>query len=149
MKRTGLLVGCGGGGGNAEHPTPTSRTIRGTFTLHDASAGWHEGHSCQGDGGYLDISPGTQVTLKDASGTIIGTSRLLSGKGLPEGLNGDLDLVAGVWTADSFHCEFPFEVTDIPPSDFYSIEISHRGQINYSAKDLDAAGWLLELTLGD
>lgn len=43
-------------------------------------------------------------------------------------------------------CQFSFEV-EVPDASFYSVEVSHRGAVNYSRADLEAAAWTLDLTL--
>ncbi|WP_155855285.1 hypothetical protein [Actinotalea ferrariae] len=44
-------------------------------------------------------------------------------------------------------CTFPFTV-DVPDSDFYSIEVAHRGKVNFSRQDLEAEGWVVALSVG-
>jgi hypothetical protein len=38
---------------------------------------------------------------------------------------------------------------DAEDADFYSVEVSHRGEITYSRDELEAAGWSIDLTLGE
>lgn len=46
-------------------------------------------------------------------------------------------------------CRFPFTVMSVPASDFYLIEVAHRGGLTYSAAELKNREWAVELTLGD
>lgn len=160
----GLLMGaalaCGGGGGG-----DNGRTIHGTLTLSDSDNFWSDGSPCSGQGGYDDISSGAQVVVKNEAGEIVATSRLEAGVGK--------DLRISLWELgveaaeeegrtpppspdlqDSdlldlnlVQCEFAFEA-DVPASPFYSIEVSHRGEINYSYDDMVENDWTVGLTLG-
>jgi hypothetical protein len=108
-----------------------SHTIIGSLTLTDTDELWSKGDDCQGSGGYDDIRTGAQVVVKDGSGRLLGTSSLLSGT-----------------ASDSFSCDFAFFVDDVPDADFYSVEVSHRGEITNSRKELEDNAWIVGLTLG-
>ena len=74
------------------------------------------------DSGYSDIAPGTTVTVKNQSETIIGTGSL------------------GAANSDTSRstCSFPFTVSGLPDATFYVVTISHRGDQTYQRADLDA-----------
>ncbi|WP_269810442.1 MULTISPECIES: hypothetical protein [Kineosporia] len=42
----------------------------------------------------------------------------------------------------------PFTVADVPASDFYQVEVSHRGAVTFSQADLVKQAWSVELSLG-
>ena len=103
--------------------------ISGILSLIDftsASAG------CVGQGGYSDIAPGTQVQVTNQSGAIIGT--------------GTLGSVTA--SGDGTTCAFPFIVMGLPRATFYGIQVSHRGQQDYSFSQLQADIWRVSLQLG-
>ncbi|ATE58379.1 hypothetical protein CNX65_25245 [Actinosynnema pretiosum] len=85
---------------------------------------------CEGTRGYDDISEGTQVSVYDASGTIVAISELTNSNYLPGGL-----------------CRFTFAVPDVPDGErIYQVEVSHRGKISYT--EADARAGEVNLTLG-
>jgi hypothetical protein len=105
--------------------------VNGTFVLTD-DAVTHGGGSCQGTGGYADIQAGLTVTVKDASGKIIATSRLV---------DDDANSPAG-------KCSYTFAV-QVPDADFYAFEVGHRGELTYSRDELEGMDWDVGFTLGD
>jgi len=71
------------------------------------------GGECAGDGGYTDIHAGTQVVITDRSGATVAVGQLGRGSRI------------------NSYCELPFNL-DVPGgSDFYGIEVSHRGVLQY------------------
>ncbi len=86
--------------------------------------------SCTGAGGYSDIREGAAVTVRDGSGDVIATGRLEGGV-----VEGSL-------------CIHVFQV-DVPRADFYSFEVSNRGELTYSYQDMVDAEWQVALSLGD
>lgn len=125
-----LIVGAASG-----QPAPTlggQPVITGTFTLTDADVLYNPSHeTCTGTGGYGDIAVGTDVVVRDGTGTIVGAGRL-------------------AWSPASAigSCVFTFAVP-VKDTDFYSIEVSHRGDLTYSKADLAARGWAVAASLGD
>lgn len=110
-------------------------TITGTFDLIDTS-GISSGISflggtCEGDGGYGDISAGTNVSLKDGDGKLLASTSLGPGSG------------------STSRCTFEFEFQNVPEVSFYTVEVGRRGQITNSLADMKAAGWTFALTMGD
>jgi hypothetical protein len=114
-------------GGVAGTPPAPPVSIRGTLTLRDSFAS--SDGACVGKGGYADIRGGTQVTVYDGP-RVAAVGSLSTG------------VVVGAWPGD---CDFAFSVTVPRGPDFYSVEVSHRGRLNYSAGELEQA---LQLTLG-
>ena len=145
----GPLAGCGLIGSQ-------SFGFEGTMTLPavawkgDADGGRTEaGESCYFgvDGNpYPDIDAGTQVTLTDSMGAIVGISNLESGGHL-FGWGPDLPRL---YDDDSFvedYCSFNFSFEDISsPDEFFSVEVGTRGAIQYSREDLEAG---ISVSLGD
>jgi hypothetical protein len=109
------------------HRTP-KHDVSGTFTLYDSTSTYS---SCLGQGGYADIGPGTDVSIRDQNNDLIGKSSL--GAGAPsEGA-----------------CEYSFTVAAVPANmKFYSIEVSHRGALTYSLADMKSMDWTVDMTLG-
>ena len=141
----GIVAGCGGG---SSEPTPTAtptapptRALNGTMTLDNgfipsgSDANAKVGRNCRGEGGYDDIQEGTQVTVRDETDAIIGTGRLSQGKLTASGFFGK--------------CRFEFTIRDVPEAGFYTIEVSRRGGLTYSAEELDGLSWMVAFTLGN
>lgn len=118
--------------------TPTvgiTHTITGTLSLRGDRYGNYpniivSGTRCYGTSGYDDIQAGGAVTIRDGNDTTIAVGRLDS----------------GTWSAGE--CNFPFKITDVPDSEFYSIEVTHRGQVFASKQELESTNWRFDLTLG-
>lgn len=76
------------------------------------------GSACFGESGYDDIRAGTQVTVT-ADEKVVAVGAL------------------GLGEYDGRVCVFPLSVESIPRGhDFYSVEVAHRGAINYPAAQL-------------
>lgn len=117
-------AGCGSGHSSVTQAkkqagtSPSRIAVSGDLLLAVAGDTELSGGGCAGDGGYSDIAAGAAVTVKDASGKIVGVSQL--GDGQEQS------------AAPSYRgaCLFDFTVPDVPVGNFYSIEVSHRGQIS-------------------
>ena len=140
-----------------------SVTVRGLVVLIQTSPGDVEGSwdSCHGTGGYDDFDAGTFFSLSDADGTKVGGGSLErvqpddfewlsktdfftdSGQDAPDpdGVEDSLRNLEG------YLCMLVWE-TEVKPSDFYVLEVSHRGESTYSFKDLQAQGFVIEQSLG-
>lgn len=119
-------------------PEPTTYTLTGTFTLYDSDERWGSEFAkslgiedCRGSGGYGDIREGLGVVVRDSQGAIIANGDLGEGKPLSTTL-----------------CEFSFEVTNIPESDFYEVSVGRRGSVVYQRSELESQDWHLSLSLG-
>lgn len=112
-------------------PTPAANTMSVSLDLIDPDA-WVEGElECEGEGGYSDINAASQVVVRDGAGEVLATA----------------DLGIGLHILDDT-CSFVTDVEDVPPAPFYAVEISHRGELVYSAAEMEEMGWLVHLTLG-
>jgi hypothetical protein len=126
---SGCLIAACGGGSSQDYE------ITGSLTLTD-SDGWEwvgdtDNAVCTGEGGYSDIGAGTQIVVKDGSGEILGTGSLDAGK-------------------EAFpSCVFTFTVSELPRSDFYSVESGRRGSLSYSFEEMEDQSWIVFLSLGD
>jgi hypothetical protein len=101
------------------------------MTITDSTSVFSTGDSCTGTDGYDDISSGAQVRIRNEKDALIGTSEL-HGDGV------DID----------GKCMWAFKVPDVPAAKFYTIEVSHRGGITYSSKQMDRQKWAVGLTIG-
>jgi len=130
-----LLAGCGKSSNEpaatSGSPTPATFTITGTVTVQWApfKSDPDDGGDCVTEGGYSDIRTGAQVVVKDESSTIVSLGMLDPGH------------------TQSRQCVFGFTVADIPEGKkFYAVEVTHRGQLQYTRSDLDKP---LTLTLAN
>lgn len=114
----------------------TTMTVRGTMDIEgrdnfSVSAPDAVGNqTCAGSGGYSDLAEGAGVTVTDGSGNTIATGHL----------------EAGIFIRGTDACIFGFQVTVPDDKDFYGIEVTHRGTVEFSKADMkDGPG----LTIGD
>lgn len=108
--------------------TPTF-SMSGSLTLIDSDSTFDSG-GCQGTGGHDDIYEGTNITVYNNAGTIVGVGNLGTGIGL-----------------DSVDCFFAFSIPDVPAGQGpYQYEISHRGRLTIS--EADARNGDADSTLG-
>jgi hypothetical protein len=132
------LCTCGGKDSDTQAAATTTTqerySISGTFALNGTQGEEYEtesnGDLCYGTGGYDDIQEGAAVTVTSETSTVIGTG----------GLEQSNYTGAG--------CEFLFTVPNLPRAKFYRIEISHRGQVNFSYDDLEKQNWYVRLDIG-
>lgn len=111
-----------------------SNTVTGTLSLHDDQlfGADQSGSACQGSGGYDDIAEGAQVVASDGSGKVLAVSQLDAGKADGSG-----------------SCVFSFTINNVPYSNFYQLEVSHRGELDYSYQQLSASNFNIATTLGN
>jgi hypothetical protein len=111
-----IVAGTTGGGASM-------LTVNGTLELTDiggdgvVSTG---GHGCTGSGGYSDITAGAEVVISDDQGRTLTITHLTGGTGL-----------AGV-------CEFDFTTSLPKGKHYYGIEVTHRGTVKFSEKEIAA-----------
>lgn len=127
MTLAAVLTGCSGSPAATAAPTATLRAITGVITVNGSTLGT----VCSPKPGYDDIHEGTQVTLKDGAGTIIGTSAL-----------------GPVAIGGRQACDYAFTIAGVPEVPFYAIEVGHRGEVTASLAEMQASGWRFELELG-
>jgi hypothetical protein len=132
----GLIVGAGGVGlawGLTSDPAPApiavpsttvavaTFTLTGTMELAGATHWRRVSTQCEGINGYDDIAEGTSVTVYSGSGQVVGTGQLTDG------------VVFGT------RCSLSVLVEKVPlGSDFFQVEVSHRGKLTLSAADAKA-----------
>jgi hypothetical protein len=121
-------------------PTAESRTIDGTFTLHDdggiltqTGEGGPNVVACAGAGGFDDIRTGLGVVVRNEDGTTIGSGSLTQ-EGIDDAGSED-------------HCVFAFSV-EVPAAEFYSIEVGNRGELTFSAAEMEEQDWRVSFELG-
>ena len=112
---------------------PPTHTLSGILALRgrDAFISSQDGANCWGSAGYDDIDENAQVVVRDGDGQTLAVGNLQTGE--------KVSLV---------ECDFSFTVPGVPETDFYSVEVSHRGELSYSRADLEAADWQVSLQLG-
>jgi hypothetical protein len=113
------------------------------MSLH-VDGGWFASKpSCSGTTGYTDITQGAQVRVRNEKGKVLGVGALGAGKPDPESVSTfqGQELLSV--------CKFAFAVKGVGDAKFYSVEVAHRGEITYSAKQLAKKHWKVALTLGD
>lgn len=74
-------------------------------------------------GGFSDIQNGTQVTVTDASGTLLGTGTLKHGH------------------ADLNGIEWDFTIRQVPDTKWYQIEVGRRGAVDYTRAKIAKQNW--------
>jgi hypothetical protein len=116
--------------------TTAAHTLQGTFQISGVTVVVRiAGSDCEGSDGFSDINSGTQVIVKDASGTIVGTSALGTGTEVPPP------------DSSSHACSFSFSVSSLPDASFYSVEVGHRGAQTFSKSQLEAMNWTVGFSL--
>jgi hypothetical protein len=107
--------------------------INGSMTLKDDNPSSYypsvelTGSNCVGAGGFSDISPGTQVTVKNGKGEILATTALEPGEG------------------GRYECVLPFSFEVTEGEDRYVVSVGRRGEVSFSFEDLKHKGALLVL----
>lgn len=141
-----LLSGCGNDQAKAPASSPEF-TISGTITLSaaistDTSTVTQIGNPCTPDAGYEDIATGAQVTTRNGTGKVLALGTV--GAARVSKLLANPNDEGAPWP---YRCTLPFTVTGVPGGEeFYSIEVSHRGEVRYTRGDLNEP---VLLSLGD
>lgn len=117
-----------GGAGAGLSTAPALRTIVGTLTFTGETLHDIDKKTCFGKS--VNLGPGTQVTVRDETGKVIGTGVLAGGKLTPAG------------------CIFTFSARDIPAASFYTFDIAGIPGQPVAAALIIAASWHVDLTLG-
>lgn len=123
----GIGIGIRSGGGSSSTPKVSTQphgkstiTLTGALELDNGTSGFDDTNftstdgNCNGTGGYTDLAAGTSITVYDNTGAVISVG----------------NLSAGSDTGDA--CIFAWSIPNVPKSNFYKVEISHRGQLTYS-----------------
>lgn len=148
--------------------------IRGVAMLWELDGGGITGDwdSCEGDGGYDDFAPGMSLSLRDGEGNIIGAGDVsnVSADLLPDivaldrlmqdggysfiGLDEQDDDAAAdelretLRSGEGYSCMLYFE-GQVSDAEFYTVELSDRGELSYSAEEMRERNFIVSLTLGD
>lgn len=111
---------------------PDAVLITGIITL-DGPDNWESsGSSCEGQGGYVDLSEGTTVTVSSGNHDTL--------------VLGALD--AGEVAPNKQSCNFSFTVDDVPGGQrLYLVEVSHRGALQ--AEEVTPGRFLVMGSIGD
>ena len=118
----GLLT-CGPAGAASPH-----HTLTGSLEIIDENLEpFGNSTQCDGsdDGGFSDLSAGAQATVKNGSGRILAIGSIKEGKSNYDGAT----------------CTMPLRVSGIPKASFYEVEVSHRGELDYSYEQLQNRHW--------
>ncbi len=122
-------------------PAPTAtltatprRILVGHISVADGGGAYAQSNS-QPDAKYCltraKVPPGAEVLLLDQSKSTVGKGTLTYS---------DPKYVDGA-------CQFDFVIANVLPAAFYSIQIGLHGGPTWSADELDAAGWVVTLSL--
>lgn len=84
------------------------------------------GDTCHGENGFDDMKIGTTVTVTNSDGKVVAV-------GAVDGA-----------TPSGVDCVMSFTVPDVPSSDFYGVEVAHRGSVQFS-RDQAKSGVVLTL----
>jgi hypothetical protein len=124
-----------------QHLLPETRTLGGRLILDQRDPVERGGGECRGTGGYADLHSGVPVRALGADGTVLATGSLTAHVPAPaaEGALSEAERRRCVWT---------FSLPGLPPRDRYGVEIGERGEVSYTREELNAAGWLIEVSLG-
>lgn len=108
-------------------PTPPAHVVSGTFTLVDDATA-DNGCVGPGDGSWADVRPGAEVTVRDGSGSVLGTGTLGDGAATTWGQFG------------AKACDYAFSV-GVPDSDAYTVAFPGGLSLDYTRAELDADSW--------
>lgn len=103
-----------------------------------------DGGECFSGANFSDIAEGTQVSVSNQAGEIVGLGRLAAGR---QELGGR-EMDWGDWVVyDPPICEYQFEVEVPPGADFYTVVVGGgaRGELVYTERELKQG---INLTLG-
>lgn len=132
-----LAAGCGGSSANGASAvaSPSRVSFTGTVQVQFVNRTAAEeqfkvqGTSCVGAGSFSNVRPGTEVTITDAAGKIVGSTTL--GQGQP-------DLSGGGAQVFKNFCRFPFSA-DVDPADFYTVKVLQYPPVIVKRADADQA----------
>lgn len=120
---------------------PPARAIGGVLILDQRDPVERGGGECRGTGGYADLRSGVEVTLRDAGGTVLDTTRLRA-RAAPTDASGQVS------PPERRRCTWEFSFRDLPDHPSYSLEIGERGEVSYTREELEAANWTVQVELG-
>jgi hypothetical protein len=95
--------------------------------------------SCAGNGGYDDLRDGAAVVVFNSTGAVVGTTTLY-------GSSYDLESLS----SRKITCTFKWELKNVPNDDGgYSVEVTSRGKVFFSADELQDNGYFMPTTIGE
>jgi len=95
--------------------------------------------TCSGISGFNDLRDGATVTVYDSTGKIVGTTSLFGST---------YDLVSV--SSRKIICTFKWELKDVPNDDAgYSVEVTSRGKVFFTADRLLNNGFFMGTTIGE
>ena len=112
--------------GSGSAAVANTTTVTGEFVLYDSDM-----YSCSPSTGYNDIGSSTPVTLKNESGTLIGSTSLGMG--------------TGSGSTCTWRYSFPGVSTDFT---YYTVSVGRRGEITTSHSEMVSNGWKFSTSLG-
>jgi hypothetical protein len=116
----------------AATPGAEGHVLSGSIILKGSKSIWPSSNvSCHGTDGFDDLVEGAQVLVLNGSGDILVVGRLQDGLSL-----------------STYQCQFHFRVPNVPDSPIYTVRVGNRNGPTYSADDLDALNWTVELSIG-
>jgi hypothetical protein len=133
-----FVAALGAGCGHIDH------AIRGTFSFQrNFPVGTADKSVAPPTKNFEDIRAGASVVVKDAKGKILATGTLQEGKVtiLRSETYSNFTYLVG-------RSSYPFALV-VPDSDFYSIEVSHRGAVIFTKAQLSADNWMADITIGN
>lgn len=132
-----IATGCGSVLATPKPSAPAMINISGTIAVRGGvSQNGLDGEACATTGaGYKDIQAGVQVVITDAASKTVALATLGPGTMRRPGGPDDFER----------HCVFSFAAPAPAGHDFYGVEVSHRGRVQFTAAQVKAP---LELTLG-
>ncbi len=125
------------GGCGRKPSVPPSHRLEGVYIVHGFFSHRSYGAPCRPvEAGYPDIRKGTEVTVRDGAGAVLGTAALSGGTLRRSPLRGKDD-----------DCVFSFSLA-VAERDAYLVEVGRRGDVKFSKADLERANWKADLTIG-
>jgi hypothetical protein len=149
-----LLAGCLAPASGTPEPTPTSQdgapipslvlpsaapttgtsgldTVDIYLDLYDPDAWSEDEVTCVGEDGYDDIGPGLTFELHDETGELLGSTALREGFVLEPG-----------------RCSFHTAIQGVPSAEVYVLTSETRGELRFSAREMEANDWTITMSLG-
>lgn len=133
----GVVAGCGGSSSDGAEAAASpgkvmfSGTVQVQFINRAAAEQQFkvQGTSCIGTGSFSEVKQGTQVTITDAAGAIVGSTELEQGRP---------DLSGGSDEVFKNFCRFGFRA-DVAPADFYTVKVLQYEPVIVKRADAGAA----------
>jgi hypothetical protein len=99
--------------------------------LYDSDAWSEDDVTCVGEDGYEDIGPGLELEIRDETGEVLGSTALRQGFVLETG-----------------RCSFHAIVRGVPDAEVYVVSSEERGELRFSAGEMEANDWVVTMSIG-